>query len=816
MSNAQAPAHSPPASQVADFVAALFEPGDLVEVRAMAGKNDVRQDFIGCAALVDHIQNLIDLNQAGMNIYIGANPRSRPGGTTEDVALARCLFIDLDHIGIEDAIEQIVSSGLPWPPTAIVSSGHGVHAYWRLREPLMDFRLWRAAQKQLIARLSSDPAIHDPPRIMRLPGFVNHKPPEAICEIVYTGGERYTLDQIIGRGKLEQSAPLPTASPATGPANGQEQACAHWLSRAVAQSTSGKRNETGLWLACQLRDAGIAEAQATDTLREYASRVEQPDPAKPYTVEEALATVRSAYSRPAREPAAPATAGGNAGEDPPILPLDDAGDLPEISPTPLPDWAATYAWELSKAKEVSITLPSLLMLPTIASTCQRRYILQIEGSYKEPLCLYTAPSLESGERKTAIHGPIIRPLFEFQRQLQKEARTQAAEADAKRRLAEKAIRELEKEHSQVVALGDKEEEERLEREIVKLTMENPGAAPLPQLVMDDFTVAALGMALAANGESLLVTSDEGGIFDNLMGKFSEVADLDLFLKAHTGSEYTINRTGRDNIFLSRPLLSVAVSPQPGVLAKLGRKDGFAERGLLARFLWALPASRVGHRTLAPAAVDPQVMTTYQRRLTAMADLSHRFRNDEALLLTLDPEAYQEWKAFERSLEPRIGKTGDLLSIRSWASKLPGAVARIAAICHVAGHVGQQPSGQRISSPTIASAIEMGRRLIPHALAAHRLMLGGSRTVAGDVVAHYTAEGWPRKPQGQSEWWRQVRRYVGDSSADFEPVARVLVDHGYLIEIEPPESPRGGRPPRYYRANRRLLELPVRKPPDNPN
>ena len=64
--------------------------------------------------------------------------------------------------------------GMP-EPTVVILSGHGVHAYWRLVEPMTNLAEWTAIQKRLIDLLGSDKSIHDPPRIMRLPGFLNVK-----------------------------------------------------------------------------------------------------------------------------------------------------------------------------------------------------------------------------------------------------------------------------------------------------------------------------------------------------------------------------------------------------------------------------------------------------------------------------------------------------------------------------------------------------------------------------------------------------------------------------------------------------------------
>ena len=73
----------------------------------------------------------------------------------------------------------------------------------------------------------------------------------------------------------------------------------YWLKRALSQAVEGTRNETGFWLACQLRDAGIIEGEAEGIMAVYALRV----PGSGYSSGEALASLRSAYRQPARMPA---------------------------------------------------------------------------------------------------------------------------------------------------------------------------------------------------------------------------------------------------------------------------------------------------------------------------------------------------------------------------------------------------------------------------------------------------------------------------------------------------------------------------------
>ena len=73
----------------------------------------------------------------------------------------------------------------------------------------------------------------------------------------------------------------------------------YWLERALSQAVVGTRNDTGFWLACQLRDAGITKDEGEIIMADYAFHV----PGSGYSSGEALASLKSAYRQPARTPA---------------------------------------------------------------------------------------------------------------------------------------------------------------------------------------------------------------------------------------------------------------------------------------------------------------------------------------------------------------------------------------------------------------------------------------------------------------------------------------------------------------------------------
>lgn len=199
-------------SQLARFAECVYEAADIIGIRRLPSG---RSTWHVAAELPELLAQLKADNVNGQGVHVGINPRTRRGGTkTVDVRLARCLFADFDRTTPEQARERWESAGLP-EPTLTVKSGHGVHAYWRLEEPVGS-ETWTRFQRDLAAVLKSDPSVHDPPRLARLPGFVNHKEPVADCIILDADPPRtYELAEL-HEHIPERPVPAPTTNTEEG------------------------------------------------------------------------------------------------------------------------------------------------------------------------------------------------------------------------------------------------------------------------------------------------------------------------------------------------------------------------------------------------------------------------------------------------------------------------------------------------------------------------------------------------------------------------------------------------------------------------
>ncbi|HEU5344087.1 MAG TPA: bifunctional DNA primase/polymerase [Ktedonobacterales bacterium] len=119
--------------------------------------------------------------------------------------------------------------------------------------------------------------------------------PEHLLKLVVQP-ERPTMSS--ARRRSEPSSHEPTAAE-TG-LDGQN---LYWLRRAVARTKDeGQRNAIGFWLATQVRDDGMTQANAERVMRAYSAQVTDFGD-HPYTEEEAMKTLASVYSQPPRDPA---------------------------------------------------------------------------------------------------------------------------------------------------------------------------------------------------------------------------------------------------------------------------------------------------------------------------------------------------------------------------------------------------------------------------------------------------------------------------------------------------------------------------------
>ncbi len=268
------------------------------------------------------------------------------------------------------------------------------------------------------------------------------------------------------------------------------------------------------------------------------------------------------------------------------------------------------------------------------------------GSRKIPSVLWSAIVLESGGGKSRADSLVVEPL----RKMQAEAMIRYEEEYKK---YQQELKAWEKEH-------DEEEE-------------MPVPPILRKLIFEVATIQAVLKRSAENkGHGALWSRDElAGLFNSL-GQFSKGEDesMQILLKLWDGAGISVDRVSlADSYFAESTAISITGGIQPGVFRKLF-SDADDSNGTQARILFAVPKAR------------------RQRYVEGFCHLSERLPLlykwlDELppISVEVSPEAKAYYKKIVDVLGIQIEETINP-AIRTWMSKLPTQILRIALNLHL--------------------------------------------------------------------------------------------------------------------------------------
>jgi hypothetical protein len=489
-------------------------------------------------------------------------------------------------------------------------------------------------------------------------------------------------------------------------------------------------------------------------------------------------------------------------------------DRPGLPPFPvevLPHWLANYIRAEARATQTPLDLAGLLSLAVLSSSLAGRVELNPWGDWLEPLNLFLMVVLPPGHRKSAVFASVTQPLQQFEAAAAVAAAPRIAHARRQRHMAEQAL--LRAQHAAAIAPEDRRPQllalvERRADELAAVEL-----PVVPRLIVDDCSPERLAMLLAEQGGRLAILSPEGGFFDLIAGRYSTTGapNLDHVLKGHAGDPIVVDRVGRPGEIVPRPALTIGLAVQPDVLRGLVARPGFHGRGLLARFLYAVPGATLGARDVDAEPVPESLRACYHQRIRALLTLLPQRPSLTAqhpspttrhppLVLPFDPFAAARLRDFARAVEPRLAPAGDLEPLVDWGSKLVGAVARIAGLLHLASldlPVPQNPepdtqTAAPVSLEAVDAACILADHLTAHARAAYAAM-GADPAVANIPFLL----GWLRRSGLRTFTRRDAQRAARprlNTAADLDAALDQLAEHGYIRLRPSPSRPGPGRHP----------------------
>ena len=479
-------------------------------------------------------------------------------------------------------------------------------------------------------------------------------------------------------------------------------------------------------------------------------------------------------------------------------------DLSLFPPDGLPEKLSVYSRQIEESLQVTNEMVSPILLSAASMCSQGEYWIIPKSDWKEPLNLYTMVISRPSERKSPVLKEIFTPIYDYVDRINKERQPDIMECQTKKiilsRQIETALKNVSKKKPVPAKLPKptKPTKDVLETittdQIVDMQKEladlEENAVKPVTLLADDVTTEALVKLMNENNERIAVASAEGGIFGMLAGRYSTHPNIDIFLKGYSGESYTSHRVSGRVERLREPLINLTLMVQPVVLSEALNNKEFVERGLMARFLYSVPGTKVGKRRYNTVPIDEKVRKDFHKLIDDLLELREW---DHPKYIYVSDEASALGEEFYNEIETELFSKYEDMS--EWIGKLYGQTMRIAGVIHVVEHLGESHN-IKVDADTMRRAIEIGRYYLSHAK--YVFLKSGMYDPpevknAKYILSRMDKDGRPK--MSKRDIYHLCQNKVGFEKADSENFISGLEElrrRGY-IKIERITSPTGGRP-----------------------
>ncbi|SMP72033.1 YfjI family protein [Anoxynatronum buryatiense] len=437
--------------------------------------------------------------------------------------------------------------------------------------------------------------------------------------------------------------------------------------------------------------------------------------------------------------------------EPPLYPIDA-----------LPSILSNYVGSLSAAMQVPQDMVASLVLAAVSTAAQKRVDISGNSDWTEPANIFTMVALNPGERKSAAISAVMGPIKKFEQDKANELQSLASSQQAQKDAYESAAELLKSKYAKAPSQDNLSAYLDAKKEVAEFKVQ-----AIPRLTTADVTQEKLADLLYTHGKMSLISA-EGGIFNIMNGLYSKSTNIDIFLCGHANDTVIVDRVGRPPLIIDKAILTIGLAVQPQVLESAIKNKDFIGKGLMARFLFSVPAPMIGHRDVNPPILSPSVKSEYNNLIRNLLD------DPSELHLSLSSQASVALTNYRRELEPTLRCNGTYDPYTAWGSKAPGAVLRIAALIHVSG----KKTGTIVDAESIKNAI----RIVEYYSAHAKRAFGGGESqlinLSKKVLSYIE-----NKKMKEITTRDIMRAYANDfrTSEDTKPIIVKLISSGYLQE-----------------------------------
>ena len=492
------------------------------------------------------------------------------------------------------------------------------------------------------------------------------------------------------------------------------------------------------------------------------------------------------------EPVSGRNVGGSNGRnaDPPLpLLLGDADAaapvyfLKSTPPVGLPPELADHpAGILAQEIHEKWSPPPILAVATalgVAAAAAKGKIRVNVNGYLAPLNLYVAALAPPGGMKSAVLDAVADPLATLQQDLLVEKAPETAAQRSRKTAIEQQVTVLEKRMGQLYAERCTTAEEKAEREVNVNELEVLLKEAHKELIDAqpqgwhfvvkgaELTYEAVIKHAADNQGRFFAITDEGGIVENLSGRYSDdKARTELFNVGYDGGTFNGNRISDTGRSIPSVHTGLTLVIQPDVFDGVVRNHFMAKRGFLQRFLPFYAGVAPYRSRFELAGLHADAVDRWSNAIEGVWKQEER---------TIRLPKRSRLADFERAvIQPMADRAAanDQAALNGWLSKLAMTGARIAALLELL----EDPQSEEVTTANAERAVAVLR--IAVANADHYLgdaepdsQVTARRRTLEAVLKTAVLGKYPQYPQNRDSGYGELKSgYQNGGFGDIESIA----------------------------------------------
>ena len=463
--------------------------------------------------------------------------------------------------------------------------------------------------------------------------------------------------------------------------------------------------------------------------------------------------------------------------------------LPEFPVNCLPSVIKAMTLSVAETTSTDTAMTATALLSALSYCFSGVYRMYGKEDHSEPITLYSLILANPAERKSPVMRFVKSPFLSFNDEFNNAHKEEIYASQEEHNKIEKEIRKMQES-------GEYDANDIAEK---RASLDSISNLVFRRICVDDITPEALVDRLEENG-SLLMMSDEAGVFKNFGGRYSNgTPNVDLILKCWGGEMFIKDRCKSDPVVLSKPYLSVCLCGQPYILDELMNNSAFISSGLVARFLYCFPKSKVGSRSYDTQPVDSRITEAYQKLVYGSMQYKFGYIGDE-IPLRFDNDARKTFAGYyDTAIEPVL--LTEFAECPDWGGKFHGLILRLCGLLHCIKCIseGVKPEERAVDMMTLGAAIDIAVFYKTQARYAYGLIGGDGSIASAEYILKRLRANAVTEITGR-ELLHLCRKFR--TMDEMSQTLKSLIEYGYIRQVRK-TAPDGKKAITVYEVNPNL-------------